>query len=177
MKKILLLLLITIAFSGCEKDDICTDETTPRLIIEFYDISNPANLKNVLDLKVKGEGATDFIVFNESLPIDNQNRYIFNGNKLELPLKLNESTTNYSLILNSTSTTSNNEDFLQFNYTRQDIFVSRACGFKTIFELNQTPLGLIKSEPTIEDGFWIQDINLLTSNISTENETHIKIYF
>jgi hypothetical protein len=177
MKKILLLLLITIAFSGCEKDDICTDETTPRLIIEFYDISNPANLKNVLDLKVKGEGATDFIVFNESLPIDNQNRYLFNGNKLELPLKLNESTTNYSLILNSTSTTSNNEDFLQFNYTPQNVFVSRACGYKTIFTLNAVPNGVINTDAVIPDNFWILDYSILTTNIITENETHIKILF
>ena len=59
MKKILALLLITLSFSGCEKDDICTDETTPRLILEFYDISNPANLKTVLNLKVKGVGQTD----------------------------------------------------------------------------------------------------------------------
>ena len=177
MKRILALLLITICFSGCEKDDICTDETTPRLIIEFYDISNPANLKNVLNLKVKGEGATDFIVFNESLPIDNPNRYLFSGNKLELPLKINDSITKYSLVLNSTSTANANEDFLQFNYTPQNIFVSRACGFKTIFTINPAPDGVIKTDPTIADNFWILDYSILTTNIITENETHIKILF
>lgn len=175
MKKLLLLLLLILSFSGCEKDDICTDETTPRLIIEFYDISNPSNLKNVLNLKVKGEGAIDFIVFNESLPVDNPNRYLFNGNKLELPLKLNENTTKYSLILNSTSTTNANEDFLQFNYTPQNIFVSRACGYQTIFTLNAAPDGVIKTDSALPDNFWILEYSILTTNITTENETHIKI--
>ncbi|NBU80440.1 MAG: hypothetical protein EBS55_02175 [Flavobacteriaceae bacterium] len=177
MKKIVLLLLLTITFSACEKDDICTGETTPRLIVEFYDISNPANLKNVLNLKVKAEGASDYIVFNESLPTDDDERYLFDGNKLELPLKINDTTTKYSLILNSTSTTNQNEDLLQFNYARQNVFVSRACGYKTIFELNATPNGVIKTDATIPDGIWIQDINILTTTIENENETHIKIYF
>ncbi len=178
MKKIIALLLLTISFSACEKDDICTEETTPRLIVEFYDISNNANLKNVLDLKVKAEGALDFIVFNPSLPESDTDRYLFNGSKLELPLKTGENTTTkYSLVLDSESTTDANEDLLQFNYTPENIFVSRACGYKTIFKLNAAPTGVIKTDTTPADGFWMQDINIVTTNIETENETHIKIYF
>jgi len=164
MKKIVLLLLLTITFSGCEKDDICAEETTPRLVLEFYDISNPSNLKNVLNLKVTGEGQTELGTYN-------------GVNKVELPLDITNDITKYSLILNSASSTGANEDFLQFNYTRQNVFVSRACGYKTIFELNATPNGVIKTDSTSPDGFWIQDINIVTTNIETENETHIKIYF
>ena len=177
MKKIVLLLLLTITFSSCEKDDICIDETTPRLVLEFYDISNPANLKNVVNLKVKGIAASDFIVFNESLSIDDNRRYLFNGNKLELPLDITQDIAQYSMTLNSTSLNGANEDLLQFNYARQNVFVSRACGYKTVFELNATPNGVIKTDTTTADGIWIQDINILTTNIETENETHIKIYF
>jgi hypothetical protein len=50
MKKILLLLFVAFFFSSCEKDDICSEDNTPRLIIEFYDIANPANTKNVSSL-------------------------------------------------------------------------------------------------------------------------------
>ena len=165
MKKIVLLLLLTITFSSCEKDDICAEETTPRLVLEFYDISNPSNLKNVLNLKIKGIGATEDLG-------------TFNGvSKIVLPLDITQDSTKYSLILNSTSLTLNNEDSLQFNYTRQNVFVSRACGYKTIFELNPTPTGVINTDAATPDGFWIQDINIITTNIETENETHIKIYF
>lgn len=178
MKKIIALLLIAVSFSGCEKDDICTDDTTPRLIIEFYDVSNNANLKNVVDLKVKGTGADDFIVYNPSLAEDNEARYYFNGNKLELPLRTNGTTTQYTLILNSSSTTFSNEDVLTFNYATENVFVSRACGYKTIFELN-SPGGVTVADAPTPDNLWIQqdNINIQTTTIENENETHIKIYF
>lgn len=164
MKKIFALLLLAISFSGCEKDDICIDETTPRLILEFYDISNPTVLKNVTSLKVTGEG--------EALPLK-----VFTGvSVVELPLKTTEDLTKYSLIINSTSTTSINEDKLEFNYIRDNVYVSRACGFKTIFELN-TANGVVQTEPATPDLPWIQDIIIQTTNIETEDEVHIKIYF
>lgn len=177
MKKILLLLLIAISLSGCEKDDICTDETTPRLVVEFYDISNPSNLKNVLNLKVQGVGAATPIVFNSGLELTDPNRYIFNGSKMQLPLKIDENVTDYILTINSLSTTAFNVDNLKINYAHQNVYVSRACGYKTIFKLLDPPNGVIKSDAVPADTFWIQDINIITTNIETENETHIKIYF
>jgi len=178
MKKILALLLITIILSSCEKDDICADESTPRLILEFYDVSNPSTLKSVLNLKVKGDGAPDFIVFNAALPATDPNRYLFNGNKLALPLKIDGTTTKYSLVLNSTNVTAANEDFLQFNYTSQNVFVSRACGYKTIFQLD-SPVAIIVTDEETPESFWIQNDNINVQNYSiiTENEAHVKILF
>ncbi len=165
MKKILALLLIAVTFSGCEKDDICTDETTPRLILEFYDITNPSLLKNVSGLKVKAVDVTEDLG-------------TYNGSKVELPLKINGTSTKYSLILNSGSTSvTPNEDFLEFDYTTRNVYVSRACGYKTVFTLNANPNGVIKTDAATPDSFWIQDFTVLTPNIETENETHIKILF
>ena len=157
MKKVLTLLLITMfSFSGCEKDDICdaNTSTTPRLVIQFYDYNNPAVLKNVTNLKVIGEGMTEGIVFNG------------NGNTVSIPLKTTENSTTYRFILNSGSTSSN-EDEIKFEYTYENIFVSRACGFKTIFSLDKI----------IPVFLWIKDIRIEKSNIVNENETHVKIYF
>ena len=170
MRKIYLLLIVAFAFSSCEKDDICdaNTPTTPRLIIDFYDATNPTVLKNVINLKVIGEGVAD------NNPLGN-----FNGvSQIELPLKTTENLTQYRLILNSTSPNPAiiNEDKLQFDYTHEDVFVSRACGYKTIFKLN-TPNGVTKTDATTPDGFWIQEMNIETTNIETENETHLKIYF
>lgn len=152
------------AFSGCEKDDICVDEITPQLVVEFYDISNPTVLKNVVNLKVTADGMTDAL-------------NTFNGvSKIRLPLKTNEDITRYRLLLNSNSSTAFNEDILEFNYTRENVYVSRACGFKTVFELNSTN-GILLSDIATPDGLWIQDTNLQTNSIVTENEVHLKIYF
>jgi len=166
MKKLILLLfLLSLSFSSCEKDDICDEatSTTPKLIIEFYDVLHPTVLKNVTNLKVKEVGTVAFMSFDAV-------------SKIELPLKTTEDITKYSLIKNSLDTTTDNEDFLQFNYTRENLFVSRACGFKTIFTLDSTT-PYIKSDTSTPDGFWMQTITVTTSNITTENETHIKIYF
>ncbi|MFN4028281.1 MAG: DUF6452 family protein [Flavobacterium sp.] len=164
MKRIIMLLCLVMAFSGCEKDDICVDETTPQLVLEFYDISNPTVLKNVVNLKVTGDGMTDAL-------------NTFNGvSTISLPLKTNEDTTKYHLLLNSNSSTASNEDVLEFNYTRQNVYVSRACGYKTVFELNNAN-GLVLTDAITPDGLWIQDTNLQTNSIITENEVHLKIYF
>jgi hypothetical protein len=165
MKKIVMLLLVMLSLSSCEKDDICTEDTTPRMIIEFYDISNPSTLKNVVSLKVKGVGAYNDLDLGT-----------FNGvSKIELPLNPSTTSTIYSFILNSTGT-SPNEDILQFNYATQTAFVSRACGYKTNYELNASN-GAVLTDAATPDTVWIQNLTVETTSITTENETHVKIYF
>ena len=84
MKKILVLLLITINLSSCEKDDICTDETTPQLVLEFYDISNPSIKKPVVNLTITAEGQSSLGTFNGQT-------------KILLPLNTSQDQTKYSL--------------------------------------------------------------------------------
>ena len=58
MKKIALLLIVTLFGLGCEKDDICPEDsiTTPRLIIEFFDIET---IEELTILPRKEESLTD----------------------------------------------------------------------------------------------------------------------
>ena len=164
--KIFFLLLITIFFSGCEKDDICADgtPTTPRLIIEFYSIENSTVRKLVANLKVQGEGVATSIDFNQVYTI-------------ELPLKTNENFTNYSFTINSTaSTAANNTDLIRFNYSVNDIYVSRACGFKSFFNLNLAN-GLLKENPLGDTIYWIENYEIVKTNVETEEDVHIKMYF
>ncbi len=177
MRKIFLLVLVlALSFSGCEKDDICdaNTPTTPRLVITFYDITIPSLLKNVTNLKVVGTGMTDGIVFNSAATGDE--KYITNANKISIPLKTNEDTTSYSFILNSGSPALVNEDILKFDYSRENSFVSRACGFKTLFTLDPTN-PFTHTDAAVADQKWIKYISVEKSNIVNENETHIKIFF
>jgi hypothetical protein len=163
---IFLLLLLSYFFSGCEKDDICVEgtPTTPRLIIEFYSNDNSTVRKLVANLKVQGEGANTTIDFNQ---VDT----------IELPLKTNENFTNYSLNINSSSSTSvNNTDLIKFNYTVNDIYVSRACGFKSNFILNLAN-GVERTNPVGDAEFWIKNVEIVKSNVETEEDVHIKMYF
>ncbi len=166
MKKILSILVLSLFLQGCEKDDICTPETptTPRLIIEFYDIVNTSVLKQVANLQVQGEGANSVINFNLV-------------NKIELPLKTNEDQTKYDFTINSTSEAPVfNVDKIEFNYTRRDIYISRACGFKTYFSLNLLN-PIIQTNPTEDTVLWIKNIEVIKNNIENEEDVHIKMYF
>ena len=164
------MLLIVFSFLGCEKDDICdkTTSTTPRIILEFYDNAQQTTLKNVSNLKVIGVGLSDSLkVFNAE-------------SKIQLPLKItNEDNeiTSFRLILNSTIPASLNEDIITFNYTKNTIYVSRACGYKTTFNLLSDASGFIREDTTTPDGEWIKGFTIVTRQINNENETHIKIFF
>ncbi|MFV8373581.1 DUF6452 family protein [Flavobacterium sp. LB2P74] len=171
-KTFLLVLFFAFTFSSCEKDDICdaNTPTTPRLVIEFYDFLNPSVLKNVSNLKVVGEGMTEGIVFNGSQTTS--------GNTISIPLKTVGTSTSYSFTLNSGNTNPAlvNVDNIKFDYTTQELFVSRACGYKTTFVLD--PINpYTHTDAAVADTKWIAYISVEKSNLENENETHIKIFF
>ena len=179
MKKIIAFLLVFgFAFSSCEPDDICdpTTPTTPRILIKFYDISNPSVQKNVINLKVRGEGMIEGVVLTPT-GID-EAKYVTNANSILLPLKTDGDVVKYKFIFNygNKNLLLVNEDNLEFKYTRENVYVSRACGFKTIFSLDlNAPVTLTDSTPP--DNKWIQYVRAEQYNITYENETIIKIFF
>ena len=167
MKKVVLLLFALVIFTSCEKDDICdpTTSTTPRLIIEFYNAANPTVLRNVVNLKVTGVGQMDPLqTFNAT-------------NTIELPLKTTEDVTTYSFIYNSLDPINRNEDFFEINYSRENVYVSRACGFKSVFTLRDTEPIVVTDNAALPDGNWIQNVIVQTNLVENENITHVKIYF
>ncbi len=169
MKKFLLLfsiICLSFAFTNCEKDDLCDSATptTARLVVEFFDEANPTVAKNVTNLKVYAEGRADSIgVYNAT-------------NIIKLPLQTTETSTTYKFVLNSTTPNVVNTDFLKVNYALENVFVSRACGYKSVFKLN--PVGSVeRTDATPEDGIWMTSILVINRTIESENETHIKVYF
>lgn len=177
MKKIVFItlsLLLAVSFWNCEKDDICASGTpvTPRVIIEFYDAANPTVLKNVTNLRVEEFGTNRGVVFNEALDDENEARYLTSGNKIAIPLKTFVNISDFDFKFNYGDTSVNN-DVIKFNYERVDEYISRACGFKTLFYLDDTnPIEL-----TVDGNNWIQNIVVTQPNIENENEVHVKIYF
>lgn len=167
MKKIVFItlsLLLAVSFWNCEKDDICAEGTavTPRVIIEFYDATNTTVLKSVTNLGVIEPTFTTGLSFT-------------GVSKIEVPLRTTADLTSLNFIQNGSDsdTTNDNIDLLTFNYVRNDVYISRACGYKTVFYLDTTnPIELIA-----DGNNWIQNIEVIQPNIETENEVHVKIYF
>jgi hypothetical protein len=157
-----LMLLLAVSFWNCEKDDICSEDTqtTPKLVIEFYDAANPTVLKNVTNLGIVETSLSEGYAFNAV-------------SKITVPLRTNQDLTNINFVLNGSDddTTNDISDVVTFNYSRLENYISRACGYKTTFILNDTD-GLV-----IPTSNWISSFEIIQPNIENENETHVKIYF
>lgn len=177
MKKFLKIFVVLIAFgfSGCEKDDICADTTptTPRIVLEFFNKDNPEVNRNLSNLAAIAEGESAGIIFDGALTANPVTKFYTNANKIYLPLRLNAETTKFALTLNADLPASNT-DTLTFNYSTRQLYVSRACGYKTNFRLNSENAVVRPDNDTDE---WINNFIIETNLIETENETHIKVYF
>ncbi|MFB9079860.1 DUF6452 family protein [Flavobacterium procerum] len=179
MKKIIaVLLLFTFGLSSCEKDDICdaNTQTTPRLVITFYYDNNPTTVRNVSNMKVVGviDGVDqpEGIIFNENGT--STTKYLTSASTVSVPLRVDADTVTYKFIYNASSSTQSNTDLLTINYSRTNAYVSRACGYKTTFQLPDEN-DVVYSTGT--DGEWMKNIEVKIRNIETENETHVEIFF
>lgn len=164
MKKIWLGSLVLFCLSACEKDDICDggESVTPNVIINMYDRLNSETLKPAIKIGIIAEGFKDTLFFK-------------NRSKIELPLQINTSETTWKVILyelNAVNDTIKKNEELKFNYTPEALYVSKACGYKTIFhDFNTTKL------PNTSNDAWIQSIYKLTTEITNQDNAHIQLFY
>lgn len=144
---------------ACEKDDICIESEigTPRIILSFYDKTNKTLKKPVENLLIKGIEREDTLD-------------IFSGDSIAIPLRNNSNFSKYEFILNAGGENSNN-DTIHFEYSRYDLYINRACGFKSNYILNDPPAKLFNI-----DSPWIEQILKLKDTILNENNAHLAIY-
>lgn len=149
MKKYLIgLFILCFTLINCEKDDICIETTTPKLIIVFYNDTIPAEKKAVTSLTVWADGKAN-IYENESL------------DSIAIPLDLTQNNTVFQFKSGTAI------DTLNFTYDRKDVFVSRSCGFKTTFENLQI---------ASRSANWIKKDTIKNSTINNETAIHLSIF-
>lgn len=140
---------------SCEKDDFCIDPITPNMIIRFYDATNTSNTKSVSNLSVNPEGL-DVIYSNESL------------DSILIPLDV----TSGQIIYNFSK--GNNQDIITIDYDVEEVFVSRSCGFKAIFN-NVTVTSDVSNDWII--GLTETSENTITiPTIENESAAHLQIF-
>lgn len=148
MKKILTILVLFCVITSCEKDDFCTlNPITPKLVLRFYDNVNKTQLKNVNQLYVWAAGK-DSILVNQST------------DSISIPLNsiANETVYNFSK--------GNVVNQFTIQYTPQQIYVSRSCGFRVNF--NEVSY--------ISNNTWIADFEVTTITIKNQNAAHVQIF-
>ena len=164
MKKFICLFLIVI-FS-CEKDDICpeTTQTTPRLVIEFFNLSSPDEILAVPGLFAIGLDA-------DGLEVPIYNEIVTTRSSITLPLKTNDIITEFKLYKSYDvvdGVVSGNPDTIKITYEAEDVYVSRACGYKTIFDIQTFAI-------TSDSDQWMIGSDILIREITNENDIHVKI--
>lgn len=162
--KLLVLVQVLLTLISCERDDICLEDITPKLIIRFYNDDLPNEVKSVINLKVNIEGI-DGDYTNETITILTDS--------IAIPLQVAENRTNFILTIQGDEEEGieDNLDTITIDYNQEDIFVSRSCGYKTVF--NET-----NGELVDDDDNWIKNIETVNDpqDIIDEKAAHVKIY-
>jgi len=162
---LLSIIFIITGFFSCEKDDLCDPSlsVTPRLIIVFTDITDPEESKTVDELQIREIGFTDFA------PLDsNGSLFLTDVDSIAIPLRTDNPSTRYDFFMNDENGL--NIDSVDFNYNLEDIYINRACGFKVIYN----DLGAFR-QPEPNGTEWIRDIQVITTDVTSNNDIHIEI--
>ncbi|WP_010180759.1 DUF6452 family protein [Aquimarina agarilytica] len=159
--------LVTIVSVSCERDDICDTENTPitpQLIITFRNSEEQALTKQAPGLEISLTSDSERIVPG-----------IDRFDSITIPLNINEDKVEYEFKINARSTdpTIIRSDIIEITYNRKNEYVSKACGFKTIFSNLE-----IKSKTAMFDDNtnWIQSILIENNTINDEDNAHVRIF-
>jgi hypothetical protein len=168
---------MTIISWSCERDDICAEATptTPHLIIRFYDIDNPDNVKQVRQLEVTG-------LDESGLPLSETILSRSNTDSINLPLNFQGevagTTTTFQFVKdadfadNTEDANEPNTDIITIRYTPEFVYVSRACGYKSTFVLDD--IEPITRE--LDGDIWTSSFEIINQTIENENAAQIIIY-
>lgn len=177
---VLVLVIISVIFFSCERDDICAEATptTPQLIITFYDINNQDEPKAARQLEVIGLDDDDNALAEPVLSRTTTD-------SIAIPLRFQEENqqtiSRFELLLNADfanedDTTSPNTDKITITYSPEFVYVSRACGYKSIFYLDESTPFSRDGQNQGDDNTWIKSFEVNNQTITNENEAHIFIY-
>jgi len=139
--------ILFLAIVSCENDDFCSEETTPRLVISFYDKDDPETYKQV-----------PIYVWADKKDSIYKLKIV---DSILVPLNTGSNSVIYKL------STTNIVDQLDFSYITEDVYVSKPCGYKSIFK------NLTIDASTNN---WINSIEISNSTIENETIAHVKVY-
>ncbi|MEL4307836.1 DUF6452 family protein [Joostella sp. CR20] len=164
-------------FSACEKDDICPGDTltTPYLNIGFYNFNNQDAFKSATKLRIVGIDSTGYAeIINTFTDRSNQTQ-------VSIPLNTAVNYSQFIFTFNSrddeeTAEELGNQDTLQFNYTRQEYFISRGCGYGVNFTDLATIINPAYKDTVQNTEEWIIAAFDQETNLQNQDTIHVKIY-
>ena len=157
MKKYILFFVLMAGLLSCERDDFCVQNpVTPNLVLRFYDKDDNSQTKIVERLSIIAQGKTDSLFTNQTT------------DSIAIPLNSLDSETVFTLKMNNIDNTIANNQIatLTVKYDKEDVYVSRSCGFRVIYkDVNLTHTG------------WIDNLSTsLITNIDNQAKAHVQVY-
>ncbi|SHF60465.1 hypothetical protein SAMN05444483_101748 [Salegentibacter echinorum] len=155
---------------SCQRDDICpeTTQTTPMLVLRFYDAEDRDSPKTPTNLSIRATVAGKDTALYKTI----------NRDSFAIPLRTDRNLTTYAFTLFDNADEEEEDpdliaktDSLSFTYGREQIYINRACAYKVIY--NSMKLTLSGGE----DGSWIDSYIIEEPNIEDETQAHISIFF
>lgn len=152
MRKIWFFFLLVFLNYGCEPDDVCSEAnpSTPQLVFRLYNSSQPSEFKAVDTLRIMSLG--------DQAPLE-----FINTDSIVVPLQVNASKINADLTISYGVT-----DRIEIDYLTKDVYLSRACGFQSTFQ--------IESIAVDQPSSWINSIEIVTNEVIIDTLAHVKIY-
>ena len=152
MRKIWFFFLFLFLNTSCEPDDVCSEAnlSTPQLVFRLYDSSQPNEFKTVDTLRfmgLNGKAALEFV----------------NTDSIAFPLQVNANKINAELTISNGIT-----DRIKIDYLTKDVYLSRACGFQTTFQIHNIEVDQPSS--------WVNSIEIVTNEVIIDTLAHVKIY-
>ncbi|MCF2874985.1 MULTISPECIES: DUF6452 family protein [unclassified Tenacibaculum] len=157
MKKYILFFVLMAGLLSCERDDFCVQNpVTPNLVLRFYDKDDNSQTKIVERLSIIAQGKTDSLFTNQTT------------DSIAIPLNSLDTETVFTLKMNNIDNTIANNQIatLTVKYDKEDVYVSRSCGFRVIYkDVNLTHTG------------WIDNLSTsLITNIDNQAKAHVQVY-
>ena len=152
--------------NSCDSTGICTKPVTPKLMIGFSKLDNLGNPKDIdppKDLKIYGikDGVEIFIDGTEPQYLYPDLTQTDEDKRVALIFDVNRDSLTYIFKFDS------GNDTLKMKYIRNNRYVNKDCGYKTVF--NNVELEYYSTHV-------IDSIALLTETIDYDTEQHIQLF-
>ena len=152
MRKIWLFSFVLFLNASCEPDDVCSEASpsTPQIVFRLFDSSQPNQFKAVDTLRVTSLDGLASLKF-------------INTDSIALPVHVVANKMNIVFNISNGRT-----DRFEIDYLTQDVYLSRACGFQSTFQINS-----IEVE---QPASWVSSIEIVTNKVIIDTLAHVKIY-
>lgn len=156
---------MVLLLTGCTRDDICdpSETTTPLLIITFKDFLNRGEAKQVTGLSIIGDYSPEAVIITGATT-----------DSIAIPLRTAIDDTQYQFIRAATNTSTEITDVFLATYLREDVYINRACSFKTIF--NNLAFSENVTDSDNDSASWVLDVVINQTTVADENQSHITIF-